>query len=140
MPSATQTPARGKITAIQDGLVTFNPANTNYELRLRVAPGFTAPLNTPVDVVIRVKARKVWTVPSGGAFISPIAGPPKTIQGRLRQASDTELVIHAGTTIVATLHPTDTAVELPDGPMSALNNLVNVTAYPGGTLELVAAV
>ena len=40
MSTTTQPAARGKITAIRDGLVTFNPANTNYELHLAVPPGF----------------------------------------------------------------------------------------------------
>lgn len=139
MPTPNDYPARGKITAIRGDVAVFNPANTNYELQLQVGKGFSAPLNTPVDVLIRVVARKVWTVPSGGNFVQPIFGPPRIIQGRVRHATDAELVVHAGTTFVVTLHPTDTAIELPEGPISALNNLVNVTALPGATLELLPA-
>jgi hypothetical protein len=140
MPSPNDFPARGKITAIRDGLAVFNPANTNYELHLKVTAGFSAPLNTPIDALIRVTARKVWTVPSGGNFIQPIVGTPRIIQGRLRHATDTELVVHAGTTFVVALHPTETAIELPEGPMSLLKNLVNVTALPGATLEILTPV
>jgi hypothetical protein len=108
-------------------------------MHLGIAPDFSGPLNTPIEVLIRVTARKVWTVPSGGNFVAPIFGPPKIIQGRLRHASDTELIVHAGTTFVVALHPTETAIELPDGAMSLLNNLINITALPGATLEILGA-
>jgi hypothetical protein len=140
MPTANDFPARGKITAIRGDVAVFNPAGTTYELHLVVGKGFEGPLNVPVEVLIRVVARKVWTVPSGGAFVQPIFGPPRIIQGRVRYVTDTELVVHAGATFVVALHPTETAIELPEGPISVLNNLVNVTAMPGARMELASAV
>ncbi|HZZ43637.1 MAG TPA: hypothetical protein VFE58_11920 [Tepidisphaeraceae bacterium] len=139
MPTANDFPAHGKILSVRAGVAIFNPANTNYEIHLSVPPDFTGPLNTPVQVIIHVTARKVWTVPSGGNFVAPIFGPPKIIQGRLRHASDTELIVHAGTTFAVKLDPQQTAIELPDGAMSILNNLINITALPGATLELLSA-
>jgi hypothetical protein len=75
--------ASGKITSFRDGVAIFSPAGTNYELHLVTGP-YDGPLNVPVKAVIRVVARKIWTVPSGGNFIAPILGTPRTIQGRVR--------------------------------------------------------
>jgi hypothetical protein len=133
MPSPSDFPARGKVTSLRAGTAIFIPANTSYELHLTASGDL--PLNTPIDVVIRVPARKVWSVPSGGNFVSPIFGPPKIIQGRVRLVTPTQLVIQAGTHFVVDLPADPAAVELPEGPIAA-NRLVNVTALPGATIEL----
>ena len=136
MPTTT-TPAmtaRGKVTAVKDGLVTFVPYNTAYALHL-AAPGYAGPMNTLVDGIIRATARKAYTVPSGGNFISPIYGPPKTIQGRVRAVEGNMVVIQAGATIHVELPAEASAVELGQGPISA-GSLVNVVAFPGATFEL----
>src|SRR5271167_2436636 len=91
--------AAGKVTAVKDGQVVFNPANTSYELYLKCA-SYAGPLHKPVKGTVRVTARKVWTVPSGGNFIAPIFGTPRTIQGRVRALEQTSMVVQAGTTVV----------------------------------------
>src|SRR5262245_32179392 len=104
MPSEADFPASGKVTGANGNLVTFVPANTNYELQLQLADGtYTGPLNAPVKALIRVDARKIWTVPSGGNFITPIFGPPRIVQGRVRFLSDDTLVLHTGTNIIVNL-------------------------------------
>src|SRR5919107_1705119 len=75
--------SRGKITQVRDPAVVFAPSGTNYELHL-AAPGYDGPVGMLTEGVIRVTARKVWTVPSGGNFVAPIFGPPRTIQGRVK--------------------------------------------------------
>jgi hypothetical protein len=127
----------GKIIAVDgDDGVLFAPRGTSYELRLRAATRYVGPTNTPVEAVIRVQGRKVWTVPSGGNFISPIQGPPRIIQGRVRAADEKQLVVHAGATFVVELPSAEHAVDLPSGPIT-LGKMVNVTALPGATLEIV---
>ncbi|HEX8912533.1 MAG TPA: hypothetical protein VF796_09250 [Humisphaera sp.] len=132
--SANPTLARGKVTAVRDGKVVFAPSNTNYELEL-VCPSYAGPVNKPVSGTIRVKARKVWTVPTGGAFITPLFGPPKIIQGRVRHLTKSTLVVHAGTTITVDLPDEEIVYDLADGPI-AEGRMVNVTAFAGGTFEL----
>jgi hypothetical protein len=133
-PTTTAITARGKVTAVRDGLVKFVPYNTAYELHL-VAPGYAGPMNTPVDGVIRATARKAYTVPSGGNFISPIYGPPRTIQGRVRAVEGNTVVIQAGAPIHVELPAEASAVELAQGPISA-GVIVNVVALPGASFEL----
>ena len=87
---------------------------------------------------IRVTAKKVYTVGSGGNFIAPIFGPPKTIQGRVRYIDDRHLVVQAGCPIVVELPSVETSYDQECGPM-AVGTLVNVVALPGGRFEPVAA-
>jgi len=138
MAQITDFPARGRITSVQDGKITFQPTATNYELHLAVPAGFSAEVGTLVDGLIRVNARKVYSVPSGGNFVSPIFGPPKTIQGRVKFVSDREVVVQAGVPIVAELPGDVSAIDLNSGGI-AVGTLVNVVAFPSAKFELLGA-
>ena len=127
--------ALGKVLSAGDGAVVFNPAGTNYELKL-VAPGYAGPVHgPPVRGILRVTARKVWTVPSGGNFIAPIFGPPRTIQGRVRSIDGNRMVVHAGCQIWVDLPDNDIVYDLACGPIR-VGGIVNVSALPGATFEL----
>src|SRR4051794_9609988 len=99
----------GKVIAVKDGLIIFAPRGTSYELHLKPPGGgqYAGATNAPVDALIRVTARKVWTVPSGGNFISPIMGPPKIIQGRVKQVGESQMVVHAGANFIVDLPTKD---------------------------------
>ena len=127
--------ATGKVTATKDGLVVFNPTGTRYELYL-VAANFDGPLNTPVKCIIRAKARKVYTVPSGGNYITPIFGPPRIVQGLVRAADERTLVVQAGCPIHIELPTVDSGIDLNDGPIY-MGKMVNVVCEPGVRVELV---
>jgi hypothetical protein len=139
MPTATpiDCPTHGKIIAVFDDGVVFAPSGTSYELRLKTDSHYAGAVNTPVEVLIRATARKVWTVPSGGNFISPIIGPPKIIQGRVTYADEKQLVVRAGAMFLIDLPSAEHAVDLPNGPI-AVGHMVNVTAFAGATIEIVA--
>jgi hypothetical protein len=129
----TEMTAQGTILALTDGVVKFAPSNTSYQVHLAAA-GYDGPLNVPVQGVIRVNARKAYSVPSGGNFISPIYGPPKTIQGRVRAIEGNTIVVQAGMPIYVQLPAEASAVELANGVIS-VGSLVNVVAFPGATFE-----
>lgn len=133
-PRGTPFVAMGKVTRSSDGKIVFVPVNTNYELEL-VCPSYAGPMNKPVKGIVRVRARKVWTVPSGGNFITPLFGPPKIIQGRVRSLDKRTLVIQAGTAITVDLPDEDIVYDLANGAI-AEGVMVNVTAFAGGTFEL----
>ena len=128
--------ARGKVTAVKDGMVTFAPAGTNYELHL-AAPNYAGPAGVLVAGLIRVTARKVWTVPSGGNFVSPIFGPPRTIQGRVRKVDGNTLVVHAGAPFIVELPADDAGIGLSEGAL-AVGSMVNIMAMPGARFVPVA--
>jgi hypothetical protein len=139
MPTATDFPARGKIVEARDGIVVFQPENTTYELHLATQGVYDGPINRPIEGLIRVKARKAWTVTSGGLWVAPIAGRPRTIQGRVRLIEGNQLVLHAGTPFLVDLPEGDATLSLLTGPI-ALNHMVNVVAFPGSRFELLTAV
>ena len=134
MPSPNDFTSRGKIIAIKDDCVVFTPSGSRYELNLKHT-GDAPPLNTLTDVLIRATARKVWTVPSGGNFVTPIVGPSRIVQGRVEYLSDRELVVHAGPHFVIDLPSNPSAIDLPQGAI-AIGRMVNVTLLPGARVEL----
>lgn len=136
MPSALDFPARGKILRVENNLVVFNPTGTNYELQLvNAGKEPLAPSQNSVQVFIRANARKVWTMPSGGNFVTPIFGPPKIIQGRVRYLDEKTMVLHAATSFILTLPAEATSFDLNNGPVQTAG-IVNATILPGATIEL----
>jgi hypothetical protein len=134
MTTSTVIPAKGKVLgASAGGGVIFQPTGTNYELYL-VGDASRIPRASSVDVVIRVRARKIFTVPSGGNFIAPILGTPRTIQGHVRAIDGDSMVVHAGVPILVELPADDAAFDLACGPI-AIGVMVNVVALPGAGIE-----
>jgi hypothetical protein len=140
MPSPLDFPARGKILSVSGNIVIFNPNATNYELQL-VNQGGQAPVASPaiVSCYIRCQARKVWTMASGGNFITPIFGPPRVVQGRVRYLDETQAVIQAGAPVIVTWPPDPVAFDLANGDIIP-GTMINATLLQGATFELAAAV
>jgi hypothetical protein len=126
-------PTKGRVIDAAGGNLVFAPRNTTYEFHLK--GDYSGPLNAPIDAVIRAKARKVYTVPSGGNFTAPIQGSPRIIQGWVLYADDTQLIVHAGGNFIVELPADDAAISLDEGPI-AVNRIVNVNLLPGATFEL----
>jgi hypothetical protein len=135
MPSVSDYPARGKIIETRDKKVVFHPAGTNYQLHLTLEGEPLGASERPIDGIIRVEARKLWTVPSGGNFIQPIFGEPRIIQGRVKWLDERLLVVQAATNFVVQIPSNERAIDLANGVIEA-GALVNVTALPGATFEL----
>jgi len=130
---------KGKVIAVNGSMVVFRPHNSTYELHLQAAGGtYAGPVDQPIDAVIRGTARKVYTVPSGGLFVTPIMGPPRIIQGRVKDLVEGELSVSSGTILNVTLPTTKGAVEMANGAI-ADGTLVNVVLQPGATLELASS-
>jgi len=138
MPSLTDLPARGRVSEKRDRAVVFKPTGTTYELLLETSAPYDGPMNVPVEAILRATARKVYTVPAGGNFVAPIFGPPRTIQGRVKRMEGNQMVVHAGTSFVIELPNRDSAIDLNNGSVT-VGSLVNVSAQPGATLELLGA-
>ncbi len=129
--------ARGKLLqATNDGVV-FQPRGTTYELHLRTStPG--GAVGESVEAVIRVKARKMYTVPSGGNFVAPIFGSPRIFQGRVLdilqgfEGGPQRMVLKAGVIVVVEVPVESHAIDLGAGPIQ-IGSMVNVVAEPGTT-------
>ena len=141
MASALDFPARGKVIRVEGNVVVFNPSATTYELRLVNVDGAEMPAvsNAAISCYIRCNARKVWTMPSGGNFVTPIFGPPRVVQGRVRYLEESGLaVVQAGTPIIVTLPGDPVAYDLVNGPITTAA-IINATILPGATFELARA-
>lgn len=134
MADATGFLARGKVLRTLGDQIVFNPTGTNYELHL-VGP-YTGPLHVPVSLRIFARGRKLLTVPSGGNFVTPIMGPPRIFQGRVRFADDRVIGLHAGVNVLIELPADEDAVDLAMGPIT-VGGLLNATVYPGVRFDYV---
>lgn len=129
--------ARGKVIGIKEGVVIFSPAGLNYELHFTPLTPYTGPLDQYIEARLRVKARKVYTVPSGGNFVSPLFGPPRTMQGRVLFADEKTVVIRAGAPIAVELPDAADSIDLSEG-LIRVGAIVNAVGLPGATFELVS--
>jgi hypothetical protein len=137
MANASEFSARGKVIRQAAGRVVFAPSNTTYEMDLALAgDAYAGPVNVPVAATIRLKARKVYTVPAGGNFITPIQGETRIVQGRVRAVNDRELVLHCGTNVVVELPADEAAIEQSTGPIR-VGGMVNAVCLPGAAFELI---
>lgn len=128
-------PTRGRVVAVNGSTVVFKPGTSTYELHLQTPGGYTGPVDAPINAVIRATARKVYTVPSGGGFVTPIMGTPKIVQGRVAAQNPGEIAIQSMATVNITLPTVDNGVELSQGPITD-GDLVNAVLLAGATLEL----
>ena len=130
---------KGRVVSASGDVVVFKPANTTYELHLKAIGGtYDGPVDATVHGVIRAKARKAYTVPSGGLFVTPIMGPTRIVQGRVIDLEKGGLTLSAVATVNVALSTTPGAVELANGSITH-GSLVNVVLEPGATFELVSA-
>lgn len=139
MPTFSDFPARGMIIDVREKMVVFQPENTTYELYLLTEQPYDGPINRPIDGLIHVTARKVWTVQGGGLWVAPITGTPRIVQGRVRHIEGNQIVVHAGTSYIVDLPEKDMAMSLLTGQV-AVNRMINIVVLPGARFEpLVAA-
>ncbi len=137
MPTLADFTARGKVIAVNDASVVFAPRDTSYELQLATQGRYDGPVNVLVDAWVRATARKLLTVSSGGAFVSPIFGTPRTIQGRVRYIeAERAIVVQAGMPFTRELPAGDHARDLSNGAI-AVGSMVNVIVLPGAMFEMV---
>ncbi|MCY2951943.1 MAG: hypothetical protein NTU53_08190 [Planctomycetota bacterium] len=99
-------------------------------------PKYAGPVNEAIRCLIRVASREVYTVPSGGSFMTPISGPPQIVQGRIKYLDERQMVVQAGAPVIVELPKADSAYDLACGPL-AVGRLVNTQVVPGATFEAV---
>ncbi len=134
-------PTKGRTLSVKGGVVIFQPRGTTYELHLAEPEGgWPGVVGKPTSGVLRVKARKVYSVPSGGSFVVPIMGTPRIVQGRvtdvLEGGVNRRIVLQAGATVVVDLPADDHAIDLGEGEIGQ-GSLVNVVCEPDAWIESV---
>ncbi len=86
-------------TATRPAILVLRVPNTSYELHLRPANEVTTPVGKRVVGVIRVEARRVDKVGTGGRYVEPVAGRPRRVQGRVVRVEGEAVVVDAGVPI-----------------------------------------
>ena len=132
---AVDHPAKGKVIEHKAGEVVFKPSGTTYEHHLAYAINdgdYKLPVNKPVRGVVHVKARKLYSVPSGGNFVAPIMGEPRIVQGRVVASEARQLLVHAGGSLLVDLPRTEDAIDLHSGAIE-IGSMVNVVCLPGAS-------
>ncbi len=135
-------PDIGRAISSKAGVFVFQPRGTTYELHLREPDGgFTGTVGKPTKGHVVVTARKVYTVPSGGAFIAPIMGEPRIVQGRVTQVVSTgtgrRVIVRAGANVIVDLPADDHAIDLNDGAIEE-GQMINVVCSPGAAFVAAA--
>ncbi len=136
MTSSQLQSSRGTIVRAEPGRVVFQPLDTSYQLTLEASDDFAMQLGRNVRGRVRVKARKIYGVPSGGNFIQPILGTPRIIQGRVIDLDDKTITVKAAAIFVVELPTGLDTIDLHHGAIG-VNALVNVVALPGAAFEIV---
>ena len=133
-------PTMGRVLSNERGTVVFQPRGTTYELHLAEPEGgLNLPVGKPGKAHLHVRARKVYSVPSGGAFVVPIMGTPRIVQGRVTSVLESggasrRIVLQAGASVLVDLPADDHAIDLGEGPIE-VGSLVNVVCEPGAWIE-----
>ena len=83
--------------ATNDRVVLTFP-NTNYRLHLKVLKVPSTPVGKRIHGTIRVGARRIDNVRTGGAYIEPVYGEPRRVQGEVLaiDTADQTITINAG--------------------------------------------
>lgn len=81
--------------------------NSNYDLHLVAVGPITAEVGKRLIGTIRVKARRMDVVGTGGKFVEPVTGRPRRVQGRVIGVDEQAgaVVVDAGVPMLVT--PTD---------------------------------
>jgi hypothetical protein len=124
---------RGTVRTASERRLVLGVDDTNYELHLDCQAELVA--GQRVEGKVIVGARKVWTVSAGGSFISPLAGTPRVIQGRVKAVDGKRLIVQAGATVCVDLPDDRSSLDLMNGEVTP-GVMVNVTTLAGARFEL----
>jgi hypothetical protein len=92
-------------TATKEAYIKFLVPNTSYELHLCPTTEIATANGKRLVGVIRVQARRIDVVGTGGQYVEPVFGRPRRVQGTVVRSEAGAVVVDAGVTIHLT--PTD---------------------------------
>lgn len=86
-------------TAARPGYIVLAIPNTSYQLHLRPTADVSARLGKRLIGTIRVQARRIDVVGTGGEYMEPVMGRPRRVQGTVVGLTASHLIVDAGTKI-----------------------------------------
>lgn len=92
-------------TATKPAFLVLDVPNTSYQLHLLPQGTISVSPGKRLVGVIRVQARRVDVVKSGGRYVEPVAGRPRRVQGTViaTDMSSNTITVNAGVPIVLKL-------------------------------------
>lgn len=117
-------------TATKLGFLKITIPNTSYELHLYPVNPPKAQVGKRIIGEIRVRARRIDIVETGGQYIEPVYGRPRRVQGTVIAATSDAIVVDAGVPVHVT--PTDTRQKPSDFP---IGSFVSFDAMEGAVFE-----
>lgn len=123
----------GTVRSASEGRLVLGVEGTNYELHLECQAKLA--VGRRVQGMVVVRGRKIWTVAAGGSFITPLAGTPKVVQGRVKSVEGKKLIVQAGATVCVELPEQSSAFDLKNGELRP-GVMVNVTTVAGARFEV----
>lgn len=124
--------AHGTLVEQRDGLIVLALPGSDYRLHLRIDAPLDARPGDRVHGTIKANARRVDVVTSGGAYIEPVYGRPRRLQGRVLAtdpAANTLTVNVGPCPVEATLMPAQKAGDFMPGMF------VSFDVEPGARLD-----
>jgi len=76
----------GQVLSGDDRQVVLGLEDSEYRLHLALAKPLASPLPAEASGIIRVQARRVDVVRTGGRYIEPLIGRPRRVQGAIEAA------------------------------------------------------
>ena len=97
--------ARGVVGAPAAGHFVLEVPNTSYQIHLVPTAPITVARGKRIVGVIRLEARRVDVVGTGGRYFEPVYGRPRRVQGTVvaTDAAANTLTVNAGVPVVVTL-------------------------------------
>ena len=125
----------GTVVSAAEGKLVLAVEGSTYELHLECQAKLEA--GQRVRGMVVVGGRKIWTVSAGGSFITPLAGRPLVVQGRVTAVDGKRMIVQAGTAVCVELPQERSAFDLMNGELVA-GVMVNVTTTAGARFEVVS--
>jgi len=121
---------RAVLAEHKDGAVVLATPDTDYRLQLVLQGALTAQIGEKVQGSVHAQARRIDRIKSGGAYVEPVYGRPRRVQGRIiavDPAHDAVTVLAGAGPIVAKCNGIQKA------SMFQLDELVSFDVAPGAT-------
>lgn len=90
--------ARARLLDKSDAQVTLGFPETSYQVTLKTYQPVSTPIGKRVVGVIRVQGRRIDLVRTGGAYLEPVQGKPRRLQGEVLtiDTSGQTITVHVG--------------------------------------------
>ena len=120
-------------TATKPAYIVFSVPDTSYKIHLRATVPITSAVGKRLVGTVRVKARRLDVVDTGGRYVEPVFGRPRRVQGTVvsTDAAANTVTVNAGVPIACELtDPRQSADQFQPGQLVSADVLDGATFTP----------